>query len=495
MDNVIKVNLAAKGPVHTAPCYQYDQGRVIEFSGRDLSASFEVDFSNSPARSSITQIGTNNRITVPDQYFVSGEPVYVYLIAVGEDYAVTENPICIIPVLGRSARTNEEPTPSQESALDEAIAALNDAVEHSPKIEDGDWYTWDASAGAWVNTGVQAEGQDGFSPVVGIGKIGNRITLTITDAEGPHSVYLYDGTDGVGISSIEKTSTVGLVDTYTVTLTNGQTTTFTVTNGQNGTPGVSPEITVSEITGGHRITITDADHPSGQTVDVMDGENGDPGRGIVSVTKIGTSGLVDTYQITYTSGEPTTFTVTNGAPGTPGADGVSPAVSISSITGGHSVTITDKDHPTGQSFDVLDGTNGTDGTTFTPSVASNGDLSWSNDGGKTNPETVNIKGPSGAMLVESVTGATPSITGADNHRYVCGEVSTISISPPVSGIIDVVFECGSTPAVLTCSAQFPDNFDATVTGTDTYTLKANTRYEINIMDGYALVAEWAVSTP
>ena len=36
-------------------------------------------------------------------------------------------------------------------------------------------------------------------------------------------------------------------------------------------------------------------------------------------------------------------------------DGISPAVTISSITHGHSVTITDRDHPTGQSFPVLDG--------------------------------------------------------------------------------------------------------------------------------------------
>ena len=42
------------------------------------------------------------------------------------------------------------------------------------------------------------------------------------------------GEDGVGISKIEKTGTAGLVDTYTITLTNGQTSTFTVTNGKDG---------------------------------------------------------------------------------------------------------------------------------------------------------------------------------------------------------------------------------------------------------------------
>lgn len=45
------------------------------------------------------------------------------------------------------------------------------------------------------------------------------------------------GKDGVGISKIEKTDTQGLVDTYTISYTNGTTTTFTVTNGQNGTDG------------------------------------------------------------------------------------------------------------------------------------------------------------------------------------------------------------------------------------------------------------------
>lgn len=47
------------------------------------------------------------------------------------------------------------------------------------------------------------------------------------------------------------------------------------------------------------------------------------------------------------------------------------------------------------------GEKGDPGATFTPSVDSNGNLSWSNNGGLKNPETVNIKGPKGE------TGYTP----------------------------------------------------------------------------------------
>lgn len=43
-----------------------------------------------------------------------------------------------------------------------------------------------------------------------------------------------------------------------------------------------------------------------------------------------------------------------------------------------------------------DGASGQDGTTFTPSVSEAGVLSWTNDGGKQNPASVNIRGPAGA---------------------------------------------------------------------------------------------------
>ena len=42
------------------------------------------------------------------------------------------------------------------------------------------------------------------------------------------------GATGNGIASVAKTGTSGLVDTYTITFTNGSTTTFQVTNGQDG---------------------------------------------------------------------------------------------------------------------------------------------------------------------------------------------------------------------------------------------------------------------
>lgn len=52
-----------------------------------------------------------------------------------------------------------------------------------------------------------------------------------------------DGKDGIGIKSIEKTNTEGLVDTYTITLTDDSTQTFTVTNGKDGEDGADGSAT------------------------------------------------------------------------------------------------------------------------------------------------------------------------------------------------------------------------------------------------------------
>ena len=48
------------------------------------------------------------------------------------------------------------------------------------------------------------------------------------------------------------------------------------------------------------------------------------------------------------------------------------------------------------------GVQGPQGVTFTPSVASNGDISWTNDGAMSNPQTVNIRGPRGFVFTPSV---------------------------------------------------------------------------------------------
>ena len=89
----------------------------------------------------------------------------------------------------------------------------------------------------------------------------------------------------------------------------------------------------------------------------------------------------------------------------------------------------------------------------------------------------------------SVTGSTPSITALPGIRYICGEVLSLNITLPNSGIIDVVFESGSTPTVLTITPPTGQTLKWT-NGFDPASLDANTTYEINIADGLGVTGSW-----
>ena len=87
-----------------------------------------------------------------------------------------------------------------------------------------------------------------------------------------------------------------------------------------------------------------------------------------------------------------------------------------------------------------------------------------------------------------VSGSTPTIAAEGNKMYVCGEVSTLSITPPASGITDIIFESGSTPTVLTLGSGItcPEWFDDE-------NLEADTIYELNINEGLLSVGMWGAS--
>lgn len=94
----------------------------------------------------------------------------------------------------------------------------------------------------------------------------DETTVTTTSVRGATGAKGDKGTDGRAITSVTKTDTSGLVDTYKIQFSDNTSTTFTVTNGAS----------------------------------------------IKSIAKTGTSGLVDTYTVTLTDNTTSTFTVTNG---------------------------------------------------------------------------------------------------------------------------------------------------------------------------------------
>lgn len=245
------------------------------------------------------------------------------------------------------------------------------------------------------------------------------------------------GEDGVGIASIQQTTTStadGGSNIFTVTLTNGTTATFTVRNGSKGSTGATGS-------------------PGNP------GANGNDGIGIASIEQTTTSladGGNNVFTVTLTNGTTATFNVKNGSKGSTGAtgndgkagedgkDGVTPAFSIGTVTtlsAGSSATATitgTAENPvlnlgipkgkdgTGGGGESGTGADGEDGGYYVPAVSSSGDLSWSpTKADMPAVQTVNIKGDKGDTGAQGLQG----IQGEPGEKGEKGDTGAAGYSP------------------------------------------------------------------
>ena len=72
----------------------------------------------------------------------------------------------------------------------------------------------------------------------------------------------------------------------------------------------------------------------------------------------------------------------------------------------------------GDEFKAFPGLKGEDGTTFYPHVSAEGIISWTNDGGKPNPDPVNIKGTDGKSAYQAAVEAGFSGTESEFNEYL-----------------------------------------------------------------------------
>lgn len=230
-----------------------------------------------------------------------GEPhsklYYVYLMAmidfINGEYTKYNNSIALVNDYLNEWRAWYNRTHKPGNALEEGyyISAYGIYVKHGGTLSEEDWL---ASLSVTGDQGEQGNGitslvfnddytltiylEDGTSYTTGSirGEKGEKGDTGVTGETGATGAT---GATGNGIASITFNSDY----TLTIVLEDGTSTTTgsirgekgetgaTGATGAAGTTGVSPTITVEDIEGGHRVTITDADGTT--SFDVMNGSD------------------------------------------------------------------------------------------------------------------------------------------------------------------------------------------------------------------------------
>lgn len=127
MSNIIEVYPLAGKTAHTAPAWQYDYGQILRINGIALPASYKAEFSNTGRGDAISTVQTTAEILIPAHFLTSGSPVYIWLVVVDEQSRTTEYALQV-PVAPRAKPIYTEPTPEEQTAMDQALAALNAGV-------------------------------------------------------------------------------------------------------------------------------------------------------------------------------------------------------------------------------------------------------------------------------------------------------------------------------------------------------------------------------
>ena len=128
----------------TARRYQWDKGQKIVFDGIQLPAAYRVDFSTDPrSGTTISQIGDDSGVHVPNKLFEAGENIFAWLVLTGDQEDERTVYVAEIPVIKRPKPEEVEPTPEEQTVIQQAIAALNAVVWRRVYINDDDYLVFE----------------------------------------------------------------------------------------------------------------------------------------------------------------------------------------------------------------------------------------------------------------------------------------------------------------------------------------------------------------
>lgn len=240
--------------------------------------------------------------------------------------------------------------PVQENAIEssneyktimEVIADAKQALDKVPIIQNGTFWVWDTTTGKYVDTGESAAGEKGDT--------------------------------GTGISSCT------LNPDYTLTLNFTDGTSYTTPVSIRGATGAQGEtgvgITDTVLNADYTLTVQFSDGSSYTSPSIRGaaGPKGETGKGLKILGYFATASALSSGVSNPEAGD---------------AYGVGSAPP-------YDIYMWDASANKWVNNGSLQGVKGDNGVTFIPSVTADGTMSWTNNGGMTNPEPVNLRGPAG----------------------------------------------------------------------------------------------------
>lgn len=527
--NIIYVYFKGKHLTTSKSQYQYNHGQFLYFADLDLPQAFEVHFSNEDKGYSKPKVGSNKLVEIPDEYFWSGaSQIYAWVYLHGDTNDGETIYEVKIPLTKRAKPTDEEPLPQQESAMERAIAELNNAVEitteNANKTEEDKTQVGnirdevvdlkeniDATAetvaqksqdaidasrrseasaqnAAEFEDGARRYSEDANQSANSASQSANQARQYKNQSETnvTHYPKIVDGywhvwdafneeyvntnVDARGIKGDDGNSiaSVTLNDDYTLTITLTDDTTYTVPSirGEQGEKGDTGESGV----------YIGTEEPTDEDIKVWIDSDGTVD-GISDVQIDGTSIVTDGVANIPIAGS-----------GIKGVVSVINSYGLNVVNGNIAIN-----RATGYDFQNANNnfrpivTSEQHNSVFYGLAKASGDTTQSQSSNAVGNYTEDAKSAISEMLngSVSVSGTTPTIVAKSGIRYVCGEVATLDFTPSQTGICDVVFTSGATATVLTITGtvKWANGFDPTA-------LDANTTYEINIMDGLGVAVGW-----
>ncbi len=126
---IIRGTVSGRGFTTTSAITQWDYGWIFIPEIESLPPTYRLDFSNEEKRGTALPIYCGSEgAEVPKELIDTGKDIHVWYVCIGDGYGITEHH-WIIPNKCKSKTAEDEPTPTQQGIVDQAIAQLNTAVE------------------------------------------------------------------------------------------------------------------------------------------------------------------------------------------------------------------------------------------------------------------------------------------------------------------------------------------------------------------------------